>query len=99
MPAASRIGCDDRSVDLIPNRKLTAAHVPAFAVTALDPQNFNGGWSEGRSDEQWTQLWDFALTYDGYAYFGGDQTAWRASERIRRLRRTGVQARRRAPAD
>src|SRR3954447_5395661 len=63
------------AIDLIPNRKLTLAHVPAYDVTILDPQNFNGGWTRGRSDEEWVGLWRFALTFDGYGDFGGDATA------------------------
>jgi hypothetical protein len=34
----------------------------------------DGGWlgAEGESAADWEALWTFALTFDGYRYFGGD---------------------------
>lgn len=58
---------------LIPNASLLPTNVPAFSVRDLDPEGFNEGG--GTSGPQWAELWDFALTFDGYRYFGGDDGA------------------------
>jgi hypothetical protein len=44
--------------------------VPDIHVEALDPD-----FGEGRSVSEWARVWSFALSYDGYAYFGGDSDA------------------------
>ena len=54
----------------IANRDLRVDHVPDIYLEALDPD-----FGEGRSVDDWDRVWSFALTYDGYAYFGGDDAA------------------------
>lgn len=56
----------------IANRSLTLHEVPDLLVESLDLSEPVGG---GRTPEEWDALWTFALTYDGYAYFGGDNGA------------------------
>lgn len=58
--------------DPIPNASLRLDQIPAHRATLLDPQNFSGGHSPGRTDHEWEEIWTFALTFDGYSYFGGD---------------------------
>src|SRR4051794_16706251 len=58
---------------LIPNRSLTAGKVPDLIVESLDLREPCAG--PGPSEQEWGRLWTFALTYDGYTYFGGDPGA------------------------
>lgn len=39
----------------------------------LDPEGFTT--EEGASSPGWQSLWEFALTFDGYRYFGDDEGA------------------------
>ena len=52
---------------LIRNRDLRVSHLPSGDVREWDPQNWTGGMESGRSDRDWEGLWNFALTFDGYA--------------------------------
>jgi len=56
----------------IANRNLTLDQVPDLLVESLDLSDRVTG---GRIPDEWEALWTFALTYDGYAYFGGDNGA------------------------
>lgn len=64
---------------LIPNSTLTVAQVPTANVRALSTD----GWMGDVDDyPEWLDLWRFALTFDGYRYFGGDDGA---AERLGRF--------------
>jgi hypothetical protein len=56
---------------LIPNSALTPAQVPDYTVTMLDPNGFNETGA-GDSAKEWLEIWTFALTFNGYSYFGDD---------------------------
>src|SRR5262245_15936047 len=51
--------------ELIATQRLRAADVPSIDADGID---------YGRDvRQQLARLWDFALTFDGYRYFGGDE--------------------------
>lgn len=54
----------------ISNISLQVSDVPALDVPSLDPVDFTA-----MQDDDWGALWTFALTFDGYRYFGGDEGA------------------------
>lgn len=63
---------------MIPNASLLPVHVPNWSPTELDPIGFNSGVVDDRLGEntaEWLDIWTFALTFDGYRYFGGDDSA------------------------
>ena len=61
---------------LIPNAELQVTDLPAFSVSSLDPEGFTQHQiAVGGSGREWKELWDFALTFDGYQYFGDDEEA------------------------
>lgn len=74
-PAPATEDMDIKPQPLILNRDLRVAHLPFGDVCEWDPRNWTGGMEAGRSDRDWEALWNFALTFDGYAYFGGDDGA------------------------
>lgn len=52
-------------MELIATKRLRASHIPAIDAREID---------YGRdAKEQLGPLWEFALTFDGYKYFGGDE--------------------------
>lgn len=64
--------------ELIANASLLPVHVPRWSPTRLDPVGFNAGVVDdklGDSTAEWLEIWTFALTFDGYRYFGGDDSA------------------------
>lgn len=60
---------------LIRNADLRISDVPDAHVPGLDPVGFTEAPHGGASGVEWATIWDFALTFDGYAYFGGDEGA------------------------
>jgi hypothetical protein len=63
---------------LIPNASLQQEQVPSYYLGGLDPVGFNCGVVDpqlGGNTKEWKDLWTFALTFDGYGYFGGDDGA------------------------
>lgn len=58
---------------LIPNRTLTDRDIPSCSPSNLDPEGYNT--IDGSDSDQWGTVWRFALTFDGYDYFGGDPAA------------------------
>lgn len=63
---------------LIPNSSLLPEQVPGYYLESLDPVGFNSGVIDpdlGANTEEWNELWTFALTFDGYQYFGQDDGA------------------------
>ena len=58
---------------LIENRHLRRRDVPQVDVASLRPEGWDG--SAGYSAADWARLWEFALTFDGYRYLGGDPGA------------------------
>ncbi len=54
--------------------ELTASDLPRLRLDQLDRGDYLEG-SIGRSRKEWQQLWEFARSFDGYAYFGGDGEA------------------------
>lgn len=64
--------------ELISNTSLLPIQVPKWAPTALDPMGFNAGVVDdqiGKDTLEWLDIWTFALTFDGYKYFGDDDSA------------------------
>ncbi len=64
--------------ELISNASLLPDHVPRWSPTNLDPVGFNSGLVDdelGENTAEWLDIWTFALTFDGYRYFGGDDSA------------------------
>lgn len=60
---------------LIRNADLRLSDVPDPYVPGLDPAGFTEAPHSGRSGADWAEIWDFALSFDGYTYFGGDEGA------------------------
>ena len=60
---------------LIRNADLRLSDVPDAHVPGLDPVGFTEVPDGGKSGDEWADIWNFALTFDGYTYFGGDQEA------------------------
>ena len=57
------------SPNLIFNSQLTLAQVPDLDVRSLD----TNGWLDDESQGgRWKTLWEFALTFNGWKYFGDD---------------------------
>jgi hypothetical protein len=55
---------------LIENRHLSLPDIPTVDVRSLREGGWDGG--EGEAAKDWANVWTFALTFDGYRYFGGD---------------------------
>jgi len=60
-------------VQLIPNLALTHRDIPSCSPSILDPVGYNT--MDGPDYGVWDSIWRFALTFDGYSYFGGDPAA------------------------
>lgn len=56
--------------NLIMNRDLTLSQVPSVRVTQLDPGAFHDGSILEPRKGTWSEIWAFALTFNGYTYFG-----------------------------
>jgi hypothetical protein len=59
----------DAPIRLIPNSALTSGQIPDVELRVLDGEAWLG---DGAHGERWERLWVFALTFDGWSYFGGD---------------------------
>ena len=62
----------DAPIRLVPNSALTHGQIPDIDVRVLDGDAWLG---DGPHGERWARLWVFALTFDGFRYFGGDDDA------------------------
>ena len=60
---------------LIRNAALHISDVPDVYAPGLDPVGFTEAPHGGESGPEWAEIWDFALTFDGYRYFGADEGA------------------------
>jgi len=63
---------------LIQNASLLLEQVPDYYAPGLDPVGFNCGVVDpnaGANTKEWLEIWTFALTFNGYQLFGGDNGA------------------------
>src|SRR4051812_21605485 len=62
----------------IQNRHLRISQIPALDITSLRDDGWDRG--PGYATDDWSALWNFALTFQAYRYFGDDSD--RAANRV-----------------